>query len=95
MKNIVAKIDDLVAVRHVLISVSDNGPGIPRADQKHLFEKFYRAKDPLDRTIEGSGLGLSIVKHVVTAHGGRVTVASDLGKGATFTIALPALEEPA
>jgi len=79
----------------VLISVADNGPGIPHADQKHLFQKFYRAKDPLDRTIEGSGLGLSIVKHVVTAHGGRVTVASDLGKGATFTIALPAVEEPA
>jgi two-component system, OmpR family, phosphate regulon sensor histidine kinase PhoR len=77
----------------VLLTVSDNGPGIARADQKRIFEKFYRAKDPLDRTIEGSGLGLSMVKHIAKAHGGKVTVASQPGQGAAFTLALPAVRE--
>src|SRR5699024_2337660 len=72
----------------VLLRVSDNGPGIAGPEQKRIFDKFYRAKDPLDRTIEGSGLGLSMVKHIVKAHGGRVTVESSPGAGATFTIAL-------
>jgi two-component system phosphate regulon sensor histidine kinase PhoR len=74
----------------VMVSVSDNGPGIAVPDQKRIFEKFYRAKDPLDRGIEGSGLGLAMVKHIVEAHGGRVTVSSTPGQGATFTISLPA-----
>lgn len=76
----------------VEIVVEDNGPGIPGADQKRIFEKFYRGKDPLERTIEGSGLGLSMVKHVVQAHGGKVGVRSELGKGAAFTVLLPASE---
>ena len=76
----------------VLITVADNGPGITAPDQKRIFEKFYRAKDPLDRTIEGSGLGLSMVKHIVKAHGGKVSVSSQPGHGAAFTIALPAAE---
>ena len=74
----------------VLVTVSDNGPGIAGADQTRIFDKFDRAKDPLDRTIEGSGLGLSMVKHIVEAHKGTVTVASQPGHGAAFTIALPA-----
>lgn len=76
----------------VLVAVSDNGPGIRIADQKRIFDKFYRAKDPLDRSIEGSGLGLSMVKHIVIAHAGRISVSSELGEGATFTIALPTVE---
>jgi len=78
----------------VRLTVSDNGPGIPGADQKRIFDKFYRGKDPLDRSIEGSGLGLAMVKHVVEAHGGRVSVESELGKGSTFAIVLPAAEGP-
>jgi two-component system phosphate regulon sensor histidine kinase PhoR len=74
----------------VLVTIADNGPGIAPPDQKRIFEKFYRAKDPLERGIEGSGLGLSMVKHIVKAHGGRVTVHSQPGHGAAFTITLPA-----
>jgi two-component system phosphate regulon sensor histidine kinase PhoR len=73
----------------VLIQVRDNGPGIPEREHKRIFEKFYRGKDPLDRSIEGSGLGLSMVKHIVKGHGGRISVESSPGAGATFTIALP------
>jgi two-component system phosphate regulon sensor histidine kinase PhoR len=76
----------------VVITVADNGPGISIPDQKRIFDKFYRGKDPLERTIEGSGLGLSMVKHVVGAHGGKVSVKSELGKGAAFTVLLPASE---
>jgi len=77
----------------VRIAVSDNGPGIAKHDLKRVFDRFYRAHDPLDRIIEGSGLGLAMVKHIVTAHGGRIEAASELGKGSTFTITLPAEEE--
>jgi two-component system phosphate regulon sensor histidine kinase PhoR len=76
----------------VIIRVADNGPGIPPRDQKRIFDKFYRARDPLHRSIEGTGLGLAMVKHIVLAHGGKVSVKSDLGQGAVFTIALPAAE---
>jgi two-component system phosphate regulon sensor histidine kinase PhoR len=74
----------------VLLTISDNGPGIARHDQKRIFEKFYRGRDPLDRTIEGSGLGLAMVKHIVRAHRGKVSVWSQRGAGASFTVALPA-----
>jgi two-component system phosphate regulon sensor histidine kinase PhoR len=78
----------------VLVSVTDNGPGIQRRDQKRIFDKFYRAQDPLAREIEGTGLGLAMVKHIVGAHGGHVEVDSDIGKGARFTIFLPIAEKP-
>ena len=75
----------------VIIRVSDNGPGITSRDQKRIFDKFYRARDPLSRTIEGTGLGLAMVKHIVGAHRGRIAVTSELGQGAAFTITLPAV----
>jgi two-component system phosphate regulon sensor histidine kinase PhoR len=79
----------------VRISVKDNGPGIARNELKRVFDRFYRAHDPLHRIIEGSGLGLAMVKHIVAGHGGLIGVESELGEGATFTITLPALEEEA
>lgn len=75
--------------KHVLIRVIDNGTGIPKREQRKIFEKFYRIDDPITRDIEGSGLGLSMVQHIAAYHGGKVTVVSDLGKGSTFTMQLP------
>jgi two-component system phosphate regulon sensor histidine kinase PhoR len=77
----------------VRIVVNDNGPGIAKQDLKRVFDRFFRAHDPLDRIIEGSGLGLSMVKHIVMAHGGKIDAASELGKGTSFTITLPSIEE--
>jgi two-component system phosphate regulon sensor histidine kinase PhoR len=76
----------------VLLQVQDNGPGIPAREQKRIFDKFYRGSQPMLASVEGTGLGLAMVKHIVAGHGGNVAVASDLGKGATFTITLPAAE---
>lgn len=71
------------------LSVTDNGEGIPRPEQRRIFDKFYRIDDRLSRAKEGSGLGLAIVKHVARAHHARVTVDSEPGKGSTFAIVLP------
>ena len=70
-----------------IIEVSDDGPGLAKADQERIFERFYRADPARVRSSgEGSGLGLSIVDAVMQAHGGYVSVRSELGKGATFTL---------
>lgn len=73
----------------VRISVRDHGIGIPQSEQKRIFEKFYRCGNGLVHDIKGSGLGLSIVEHVVAAHGGRVEVSSAPGEGSTFSVVLP------
>ena len=70
---------------HVLLSVSDSGIGVPSAEQERILELGVR----LDPQSEGSGLGLAVVQTVVEAHGGRLTLVSAVGEGATFTIALP------
>jgi signal transduction histidine kinase len=73
----------------ITISVVDYGIGIPRQEQEKIFERFHRVSTGLVHDVKGSGLGLSIVKHIVEAHQGRVTVESQLNKGSTFTIHLP------
>lgn len=75
---------------NVAIEVADCGVGIPRAEQEKIFEKFYRVGAGLTHDTKGSGLGLSLVKHIVEAHLGRITVESAPGKGSKFTILLPA-----
>jgi PAS domain S-box-containing protein len=72
----------------IILQVSDNGPGIPIQDQPHIFDKFYRGRNTVDKQ-EGSGLGLAIVKSIVDAHQGRIWVESNLGQGSTFFIVLP------
>ena len=73
----------------VLIWVEDSGPGIPPEEHEKIFEPFYRRGSELRRETQGVGIGLTIVKHVVEAHGGRVTVRSAVGQGSRFTIELP------
>lgn len=79
-----------VCVGEVEISVADNGVGIPLDQQQLVFEKFYRADNTAARRAEGLGLGLSIVKTIVSLHGGRVWVESTPGRGSTFFVTLPA-----
>ena len=73
----------------VKLEVVDQGIGIPHQEQQKIFEKFYRVGDPLVHNTKGSGLGLSLVRHIVQAHGGEVSVDSAPGQGSKFTIVLP------
>jgi signal transduction histidine kinase len=80
------------------LEVVDRGIGIARSEQSKIFEKFYRAGDPLVHNTKGSGLGLSLVRHIARAHGGEVEVESTPGKGSKFTLSLPlaaASQQPA
>lgn len=72
------------------LTVSDRGPGIAKEHLPRLFERFYRVDRARSREMGGTGLGLAIVKHIALVHGGRVEVVSDLGKGSTFRIVIPA-----
>jgi signal transduction histidine kinase len=73
----------------VKLEVRDQGIGIPEGEQEKIFEKFYRCGDPLVHNIKGSGLGLSLVRHIARAHGGDVQVESAPERGSKFTIELP------
>ncbi len=79
----------------VVVEVSDQGVGIPPSEIPRLFERFYRVDDPHHRDIRGTGLGLHLVRELVTAMGGRVDVRSDVGKGSVFTLSLPAADASA
>jgi signal transduction histidine kinase len=76
----------------VRLEVEDHGVGIALRDQRRIFDRFYRVDNLLTRRSEGSGLGLSIARRIVEAHGGRLTLKSELGKGSCFSVHLPAVE---
>jgi signal transduction histidine kinase len=73
----------------IIVSVEDHGVGIPKEDLPNVFVKFYRARTGQTRETPGSGLGLTLVKHIVEAHGGRVEVESELGRGSRFSFGIP------
>lgn len=75
--------------RQVMIAVSDTGTGIPPDEQERIFERFYRSNPARSNEVGSTGLGLSIAKHLVEAHRGRLTVQSDVGRGSTFSVFLP------
>src|SRR5262249_15868574 len=74
----------------VLLAVTDKGIGVAKADQKKIFEKFYRAENSLVHETKGSGLGLALVQHIMDAHGGSVELESSPGKRSTFSLVRPA-----
>jgi signal transduction histidine kinase len=74
----------------VVLEVSDTGIGVPLAEQRRLFTRFYRASSAVDAAIPGTGLGLAITAMIVERHGGRVDVESREGAGSTFRVVLPA-----
>jgi signal transduction histidine kinase len=81
--------------REVSITIADRGLGIAPAEQPRIFDPFYRAPEVVEAQIQGAGLGLSLVRRIVEAHGGRVAVQSSPGVGSQFIVALPiAREEP-
>jgi signal transduction histidine kinase len=83
------KVEVEVAENLVRLWVEDQGEGIPAAEQARIFELFYRRGSELRRETKGVGIGLSIVKHIAEAHGGRVIVESTVGQGSRFALELP------
>jgi len=78
------------AIDEVTVAVADTGPGIAEADQPHIFDKFFQADPTLTKEAHGTGLGLAISKELAALLGGRLTMRSEPGHGATFTLTLPA-----
>jgi signal transduction histidine kinase len=76
------------------LSVQDHGPGIPLGEHQRIFDRFYRLGSELRRETPGVGIGLSIVKHIVEAHGGTIRVESEVGKGSCFTMVIPVSPGP-
>ena len=83
--NVVVKNDE----RNLIIQIKDYGIGMPQAELDKIFEKFYQGKNGIRHSVKGTGLGLTLVKHAVEAHGGKVAVESKIGHGSTFSLLLP------
>lgn len=83
------------AAKNVVFTVEDQGLGIDADDRKHIFEPFYRGREAVSKQIQGSGLGLNLVARIAEAHGGKVNVTSEPGKGSVFTLTLPAVTDRA
>jgi signal transduction histidine kinase len=83
------KIGIIKTEKDVIVSVSDNGVGIPKDDLPRIFERFYRVDKTRSRDMGGSGLGLSIVKHILELHNSTIKVESEEGKGTRFEFNLP------
>ena len=83
----------IVAVKkfpeRVQVSISDNGVGIPPEEKEKIFDKFYQIDRYFTGNVEGAGLGLALVKGLITAYGGQIDLESEIGRGSTFTISLP------
>jgi signal transduction histidine kinase len=77
-------------LRQVEIAVRDQGVGIPRHEQRRIFEKFVRGSAARENNIRGTGIGLAMARQIVRAHGGDITVESEPGQGSTFRVLLPA-----
>lgn len=77
----------------ILLAVRDRGPGIAADEQERIFDRFYRARNVRGRPVRGSGIGLSLVKHIAEAHGGGVKVESREGEGSTFTVWIPVAQD--
>ena len=75
--------------RHVTLTISDTGTGIPSGELPHLFERFHRVRGTRARTLEGSGIGLALVRELITIHAGSVSVESTVGEGTVFTVTMP------
>jgi two-component system phosphate regulon sensor histidine kinase PhoR len=89
VQNLIIRVSATCQEKHIVISIADNGQGIPLEDQFHIFERFYRVHKDRSRDAGGTGLGLSIVKNIILAHGGAITLDSNPGDGATFIIRMP------
>ena len=73
----------------VVVAVIDNGLGIAQDEIPHIFDQYYRSRNPNARRLKGTGIGLAIVKYIMEAHGGHVEVLSELGEGTTFSLHFP------
>ena len=78
-----------VGDQQLQVDISDTGCGIPDGEEEKIFEEFYRVDNPINEQVRGTGLGLSLVKHIIAAHGGKIWVKSISGKGSTFSFTLP------
>ncbi len=87
--NCLVRVELQVKGRNAILTVADQGVGIPKEDLDHIFERFYRVDKARSRDTGGTGLGLSIVRQMVQMHGGDITVKSEMGKGSVFTVLLP------